>query len=685
MNLQHKKLVHVIPATNIPPDRNQVFSYLAPLDKNFKVGQEVLVPFGGRELRAVVVEELNLKLESHPLPADSKAKLKNITKIVDLKPALTKEQLKLAQWMAEYYCASLSLTVKTMLFPRVKSRDKDKITKAPPKTEFPKLTSSQQKIFKVVDRHLSKTNLKDNSGGKVFLLHGVTGSGKTEIYMRAIQKIIDQGKQIILLVPEISLTPQTIQRFAARFRDNQLSVFHSKLSAGEKCLAWQRIREEKAKIVIGPRSAVFAPVQNLGLIIIDEEHDPSYKQYDQNPRYHARDVALKMAKISSSTVILGSATPSIESYYQAKSDRYALLEMPERYSSQNQLPKVEVIDMREELKKKNYSIFSEKLTKLLNKVLSNKKQSLLFVNRRGASTFVMCRDCGYTIKCPNCSVSLTYHPQNNNPKKTKELTCHHCNFQQASPALCPKCKSQYIKYFGVGTQRVEKELNSLFPNSKTLRVDSDSMSTKLAHDKAYHNFASGKHDVLIGTQMIAKGWDLSNIDLVGIISSDALFNFPDFRCNERAFQLLTQVAGRTGRGNKLGDVILQTYNPKNFVIKAAAQHDYKLFYRKEIREREELKYPPYVKLVKITFENENLDKARESALSTAEKISSFIKSNKFSVSILGPAPAFISKIRKKYRWNIILKIESQKFKVCQDLLNLTPLNSTVDIDPEDLL
>ncbi|MBU1178023.1 primosomal protein N' [Patescibacteria group bacterium] len=668
----NRTLINVIPATKISPDKNQVFSYLAPTGQKLQPGQEVLVPWRNQNIRAVVVGTNN---KSQP-----KFALKTISEIFPEKPVWTKEHLQLAEWTANHYCTSLGLVIKTMLWPRLKRIKKNSaVSKSQKSTHFPQLTPSQSQAYQPVARAIK------NQKYQSFLLHGVTGSGKTEIYMRAIREILKKGKQTILLVPEISLTPQNIDRFAARFGIDKLAILHSRMTAGEKYQQWQMIVQNKAKIVIGPRSAIFAPGQNIGLIIVDEEHDASYKQYDQQPRYHAREVALKLAKLTQSVAILGSATPSVESYHQAKAKKHTLIELPERFAGGSQLPKVEIVDMRQEMKKRNYSIFSEGLTTSLEKVLANKKQALLFINRRGAATFVMCRDCGYVVECPNCSVSLTYHLQNK-PVSDQELICHHCNYQTSSPILCPECNSQFIKYFGTGTQKVEHELGKLFPQANIARADRDSMGQKNAHQKLFHDFSSGKYDILIGTQMITKGWDLPNVDLVGIISADVLFNFPDFRSNERAFQIITQVAGRAGRGQKRGQVILQTYNPKNAIIKAAAQHDYHKFYRAEIKERQTLNYPPYSQLLKIICQHQSSAQAQEQAAALAKAIRKAILKHKLPLELLGPAPAFFSRVRDQYRWNIICKIKNKANISCLDpLLSGNKASYLVDINPEDLL
>ncbi len=659
-------IANIIPTTQIPLNKPQYFSYSIPkdLEKDIKEGIEVKIPLGNKKISGIIFNFPKIK---------PKFKLKNILEIIDINPALSREQLKLAEFISKYYYTSLGIVLKIMLPKRVGTRKHESIKLSKEKISFPKLTKTQNEIYKSIN----------NSKQKSFLIHGVTGSGKTEIYLKLIKDTLDQGKQAILLVPEISLTPQTVQKVASRFDHKIIALLHSNLSAGEKYKAWQDIRDQKIKIIIGPRSAILTPIRNLGLIIIDEEHDSSYKQYDQNPQYHVREVAFKLSELTNCQVILGSATPSVETYYLAKSKQVKLLEMPERFQGGYNMPKVQIVDMREELKKKNYSIFSDNLVKELENTFKNKKQSLLFINRRGTSTFVMCRDCGYVLKCPHCDVPLVYH---SGFDKTDHLNCHYCNYCEKISTKCPKCDSQYIKYFGAGTERIESEFKAQFPGVKVARMDKDTMNTKFAHFNTFNDFLNKKYDVLIGTQMITKGFDLPNIDLIGIISADTCLNLPDFRSFEHTFQLVTQVAGRTGRGSDQGKVILQTYNPDNKILKAASKHDYKLFYKEEIRERESLAYPPFSKLIKIIFKNKDFNKTKIKAESIFKIIRKYIQDNKLNITILGPSTAFIPKKRGEFIWQIILKLND---KISLDkrnkLLNILPSDCNVDIDPESLL
>ncbi|NQU99614.1 MAG: primosomal protein N' [Parcubacteria group bacterium] len=499
-------IANIIPTTQIPLNKPQYFSYSIPkdLEKDIKPGVEIKIPLGKKEMSGIVFNTTNKA---------PKFKLKNIIEIIDKIPAISLSQLKLAQWISEYYYTSLGIVIKTMLPKRVQARKHESIKLSKEKTSFPKLTEIQNGVYDSINK----------SKDKLFLIHGVTGSGKTEIYLKLIKDALDQDKQVVFLVPEISLTPQTVQKIASRFDHNILALLHSNLSAGEKYKAWQNIRDKKTKIIIGPRSAILTPIQDLGLIIIDEEHDQSYKQYDQNPQYQVKDIAFKLSELTDCKVILGSATPSIESYYLAKSKQIKLLEMPERFQGGYAMPKVQIVDMREELKKKNYSIFSEALEEELENTLNNKKQALLFINRRGTSTFVMCRDCGYVIKCPHCDVPLVFHSGFSN---SNHLNCHYCNYGEKIKSECPKCDSKYIKYFGAGTERFESEFKALFPSIRVARMDKDTMNTKFAHFTTFNDFLAKKYDVLIGTQMITKGFDLPNIDLIGIISADTCLNLP---------------------------------------------------------------------------------------------------------------------------------------------------------------
>jgi len=543
----------------------------------------------------------------------------------------------------------------------------------------PKKRRFSDKKVRLTPRQKQALDTILGSKDAAFLLHGVTGSGKTEIYLRLCQNVLKEGKQAMILVPEIALTHQAIDVFEARF-PGQIAVIHSRLSAGQRFSSWELLRKGEARIVIGPRSAVFAPLRRLGLIVLDEEHDSSFKQYDQNPRYHAREVALKLAEIVGAKVILGSATPSIESYSKAQKGEFKLLELPERIGK-SKLPNVRIVDMRKEFKGGSRSILSEDLRGELNKIIVRKQQAILFVNRRGLATYVFCRDCGYVLKCPECDVSLTYHQS-----KASLLTCHYCNFNTSPPSFCPECKSPYIKYFGLGTERVENEINALFPGARVARFDRDSTRLKDAHQKIYYDFVNHKIDILVGTQMLTQGWDLPNVSLIGIISADSDLNLPDFRASERTFRLLTQVAGRTGRGGSIGQVILQTYNPDNFVISLAAKHDYKAFYRKEIQNRKELSFPPETRVIKLIYQGYKQEKVEKEARALTRKLKAWITRSKLKVIVLGPAPCFIPRVRRRYRHHLIMMFKGKKAeREKSKLLSLVPHDWIIDVDPESLL
>lgn len=533
-----------------------------------------------------------------------------------------------------------------------------------------------------------------------FLLHGVTGSGKTEIYLQAIERCLEQDRQAIVLVPEISLTPQMVERFKGRF-GNQVAVLHSRLSGGERYDEWRKIREGKAQVAIGARSAVFAPFQRLGLIVMDEEHESSYKQ-EETPKYHARDVAVHRAAQHGAVVVLGSATPSLESYHAARSkanDDFApvLLEMRSRPLGSS-LPKVNIVDMRLELKEGNRSMFSRALHEAIQKRLERGEQSVLFLNRRGFSTFVMCRSCGYVASCPDCDISLTYHQKSNN------LRCHYCGHAESAPEVCPSCGSEHIRYFGTGTQRVEGELAKLFPGIRVIRMDVDTTTEKGSHERLLQAFREKKGDVLLGTQMVAKGLDFPDVTLVGAIAADAALNLPDFRSAEKTFQLLTQVAGRAGRHQLPGEVFIQTYIPEHYSIIHASRHDYLSFVREELMHRRGLGYPPYCRLILITLSHEQMpvlvrlaENFAAELKGAAVKSGYFASLDKFTdkaMDILGPIASPMPKLKKRYRFQCMVKYRGDIGAV--DLVRTAAarllderrdnlLQISIDVDPQMLM
>ena len=503
------------------------------------------------------------------------------------------------------------------------------------------LTDEQQKAHDVIAMAVRA----DRFG--VFLLKGITGSGKTEVYLRVIERVIDKGGTAIVLVPEISLTPQTVARFTNRFGP-RIAVLHSRLSAGERYDEWRRIRRGDAPIVVGARSAVFAPLSNLGIIVVDEEHDASYKQADA-PRYHARDVAIMRARMCGAVVVLGSATPSLESYHNCEVGKFMLIELASRVTGQP-LPNVTVIDMRQQaLDMHARPVISIPLQDKIEEKLAKGEQVMVFLNRRGYAPFLMCRRCGHVPMCRRCYVSLTYH------STTEVLQCHYCNSSHSVPTLCPECDKGKMAFVGAGTEKTERDLRSLFPEARVERMDLDTTSRKGAHQKILSRFMSGEIDILVGTQMIAKGHDFPGVTLVGVVSADVAINIPDFRAAERVFQLLTQVAGRAGRGSEPGEVVIQTYNCEHYSIQAARMHDYDTFCRQEIALRQEANYPPFTHLAHLLFEGaEEREVLRVSGVVGRKLQRTAAREKLSSVEILGPAPAPFSKLRNRYRWHIAL-------------------------------
>ncbi len=488
----------------------------------------------------------------------------------------------------------------------------------------------------------------DNGTFKESLIHGITGSGKTEVYLQLISHCFDMGKRAILLVPEISLTPQMVERFVSRF-GKRVAVMHSRLSLGERFDQWRLISEGKVDVVVGARSAVFAPVTDMGLIIIDEEHEGSYKS-ESMPRYNAKEVARKRCHINNAMLVYGSATPSVDTYYRAKKGDIDLVEMKNRPNT-SELPKVEMVDMRLELENGNKTPFSFLLQEELKKNAADEQQSILFLNRRGFSTFVICRDCGYTMKCPECNIALTFHA------KSDRLICHYCGFTVKNPAQCPSCESKNIRHFGVGTQKIEEEIRNRLPGSSVIRMDIDTIGYKNAHEEILNRFKNENINIMVGTQMIAKGHDFPNVTLVGVLAADSMLNTGDFRANERTFQLLTQVAGRAGRGEKAGRVIVQTYNTDEYSILAACRQDFTGFYNQEILIRERLGYPPFNNIAVVTFSGRKDRRVFETARDIKPELS---EDTSADYVVLGPSRCPIPKIAGKYRWRMVIKAPDQE-------------------------
>jgi primosomal protein N' (replication factor Y) len=646
------------------------FDYLIPpeLSGQIEVGSRVQVPFGTRKIFGTVTV---LAEES------GHANLKPILKIIGTQSLVTPKVLKLARWISEYYCCAPETALKSVLPEAIrKEKDgwkKQLFVRALDLSgEFPKLLKRQQDVWNLIEERreilltelieLAETTaatvrkLEDRGLAEItseiserdpyarehilptqsitlnsaqakalgeitkamdaenpshtFLLHGVTGSGKTEIYLQALAHALEQGKGAIVLVPEIALTPQTVERFKARFSSGKLqtlvAVLHSHLSAGERHDEWHKIRQGRARIVIGARSAIFAPVEPLGLIIVDEEHESTYKQ-EEAPRYHARDVAIMRGQMENAVVVLGSATPSLESFYNCQRGKFTLLELPERVDNQK-MPHVRVVDMRQ-AREKGPPLFSPQLKEAIHQRLDRGEQTILFLNRRGYSTSLQCPKCGYVANCPNCSVALTYH------RIDQRLSCHICGHNEKVPAVCPepKCKNPAIRFAGTGTQKVEEVLAKLFPKARIKRMDADTMKRKDDYRHVLGDFRAGKIDILVGTQMIAKGLHFPNVTLVGIIYADLALHQPDFRAGERTFQLLTQVAGRAGRGDVEGEVFVQAFTPFHPAIQCARRHDFTGFYEQEIEFREQLKYPPVSRVALLTLKGRNEEKVKFSA------------------------------------------------------------------------
>jgi len=754
------------------------FDYLIPpeLTGQIEVGSRVQVPFGTRKIFGTVTA---LAEES------GHANLKPILKIIGTQSLVTPKVLKLARWISEYYCCAPETALKSVLPEAIrKEKDgwkKQLFVRALDLSgEFPKLPKRQQDVWNLIEERreilltklieLAETTaatvrkLEDrglveitseiserdpyarehilptqsitlNSAqakalgeitkamdaenpSHIFLLHGVTGSGKTEIYLQALAHALEQGKGAIVLVPEIALTPQTVERFKARFSSGKLqtlvAVLHSHLSAGERHDEWHKIRQGRARIVIGARSAIFAPVEPLGLIIVDEEHESTYKQ-EEAPRYHARDVAIMRGQMENAVVVLGSATPSLESFYNCQRGKFTLLELPERVDNQK-MPHVRIVDMRQ-AREKGPPLFSPQLKEAIHQRLDRGEQTILFLNRRGYSTSLQCPKCGYVANCPNCSVALTYH------RIDQRLSCHICGHNEKVPAVCPepKCKNPAIRFAGTGTQKVEEVLAKLFPKARIKRMDADTMKRKDDYRHVLGDFRAGKIDILVGTQMIAKGLHFPNVTLVGIIYADSALHQPDFRAGERTFQLLTQVAGRAGRGDVEGEVFVQAFTPFHPSIQYARRHDFTGFYEQEIEFREQLKYPPVSRVALLTLKGRNEEKVKFSAEHLkrelektlkrassggasvpASRLENFpdgspgvsshqeIKGSFKDLIIAGPAPAPLLRAETFYRYQIMLRtramsaLSRELARIIGSLKLPADVSLAVDIDPVSL-
>lgn len=744
------------------------FDYAVPpeLEPLIEIGARVQVPFGVREVAGCVTGLA--QSSAHP-------RLKNITKLIGAQSLITPKVLKLARWLAEYYCCPTEVALKSVLPEAVRHEEASWrkqlfVRLLPVSGELPKITPRQRQLIDLLTQRgalalsellrvadttsqtlrrledkglisvapqvserdpyasehimpskplvlnteqavalvkiksamaqatgLSPQGLPEASSrtaphrqpGRTFLLHGVTGSGKTEVYLQAIAHALELGHGAIVLVPEISLTPQTVERFKARFssgpQQTLVAVLHSHLSAGERHDEWHKIRQGRARIVIGARSAVFAPVDPLGLIVVDEEHEHTYKQ-EEAPRYHARDVAIMRGQMEGAVVVLGSATPSMESYYNCSRGKFQLLQLPQRVDDKK-MPLVRIIDMRHTVRKgQGVPIFSPQLQEAIAQRLERKEQTILFLNRRGYSTSLQCPLCGYVAGCPNCSISLTYHRQD--PK----LACHFCGHTEPVPTVCPNsaCRNPAIRYAGLGTQRVEETLRKLFPQAVVARMDSDSLKRKEDYRRILGAFRAGKIDVLLGTQMIAKGLHFPNVTLVGIVYADLALHQADFRAGERTFQLLTQVAGRAGRGDIEGEVFVQAFTPYHPAIQFARRHDFEGFYSQELEFREQLKYPPCYRVALIRLRGRNEEKVEFSAAHVRRQLEQVL-ADIAPVIIAGPAPSPLARAESFHRYQIMLRTPAMP-ALSRRLAQLTRqlelpegVSIGLDVDPVDLM
>ncbi len=709
---------------------DKTFSYLIPNDiiGVLKVGMKVLVPFGNKEVNGFV---LNITKEKN-----SSYKIKEITKIVDEKLILSEELLALGKYMSYKYLCTMISSYQVMLPTGFKIKNAksnyekyeifislnnsieytkefiDINKKGKKQNEILKLLIENKEINKsqinhpalkilleknlikqkkVLKYRLSNNNLNDKSVTltedqdnvykkinynkyQTYLLYGITGSGKTEIYLKWIEDVIKSGKSAIMLVSEISLTMQIVKRFYEKFKD-QVAVFHSALSDGEKHDEYLKIINGDVKVVVGTRSAIFAPLKNLGIIIIDEEHSDTYKQ-DNNPRYNAKDMAKFRCEYHNIPLVLGSATPVLESAARSKKNIYELLSLTKRVGKAV-LPKIEIVDMAEEMKKGN-SIFSEKLKEEIIKKIMKNEQVILLLNRRGFSTFINCSACGFVYKCPSCDISLTYH------KTTNNLVCHYCGYLTKKENNCPECREDGLNYLGLGTQKLEEYINKEIPEAKVIRMDQDTTTRKGSHDKIIESFRNKEYNILLGTQMISKGLDFSDVTLVGVINADTTLNIPDYKASESTFSLLSQVAGRAGRSDKKGLVIIQTFNPDNYILKCVKNSDYKSFYAYEMTIREKLKYPPYYFLIGIKVISKDYNKALDESKNIVKYLKQKVQNNTL---VLGPTTASILKFNNNYRFQIIIKYKKDEnlFKILKEIdIKYATNNSTyieIDVNP----
>ena len=696
----------------------QTFTYRLSAEQSVQaeVGARLVVPLGRNLVTGYVVSLHD------QLPADlGEVDVKDAHTLVDAEPVCNPEILQLARWVADYYACPLGEVIKAALPPGMtpKTRPGSKFVKPKlrrfvrllPNASEQKLTEAQQRVLSTLENSgpmslqalltaadvsastitsLQKKSLLEiyddairrdplaetfgvtdaqhtltaaqssvltqieqqmSSGAySAFLLHGVTGSGKTEIYMRAMNKALSLGRSSMMLVPEIALTPVFSRRLRARFGD-QVAIFHSSLQKGERFDEWTRVRNGEARVVIGTRSAVFAPVQNLGLIVVDEEHESSYRQ-QESPYYNARDVAIVRAQKESATVVLGSATPSLESFHNARKGKYHFVALPQRIGARP-MAEAKIIDMRSVfVRHAKPRVFSDELLEAIRETRERGEQSIILLNRRGYSSFILCRSCGETIQCPNCDVTLTYH------RSERVIVCHYCNHREAVPRVCPSCGKKYIYYVGEGTEQLEEMLRLLFPALRVARIDRDTTARRKVFEQSLADFSAGRIDTLVGTQMLAKGHDFPNVTLVGVVSVDAGLALPDFRSAERTFQLITQVAGRAGRGDRPGRVLIQTYHPYHYALRHACAQDYEGFYEEELRYRQNHSYPPFVALASLLVHGPDLGKVRNDSLELRKQLD--IVNQERKCRVLGPAPAPLARLKGEHRFQLLIKSRSRK-------------------------
>ena len=715
---------------------DRLFTYKVPKELLYKInaGHRVKVPFGmgNKNIEGFVYTLITDEIEI-------KYRVKNIIKLCDDEPILTHDNLKLIDFLRKKYLCRYIDAVRLMIPTGIMKGSTNKKKKV---ICINKKLDNNEKIkenyinlynyifnndgiytksdiirdkkyslytlnkmisegfFKVEDKVVFRYNNRKydedkkknltyeqkeclntilNGNDLKYLIKGVTGSGKTEVYMNLVEEVLSQDKSAVVLVPEISLTPQMIERFKGRFGED-VALFHSRLSDGERFDEWYRIKEGKVRLVIGARSALFLPIYNIGLIIIDEEHENTYKS-DQNPKYHTREVSEYICELKKCKLVLGSATPSIETYYKSLMGEYKLIELKKRVNG-SRMPHMEIVDMREELKSRNLSLFSRKLYNAINETLKDKKQIILFLNRRGYSTFISCRSCGYVFKCPECDVSMTYH-------KNGYLICHYCGRAEKVTKVCPECGSKYVKFFGAGTERVEQEVKKYFPKARVLRMDVDTTRHKNAHESIYNSFKNEEADILVGTQMISKGLDFKNVTLVGVLAADMSLNIPDYRAAERTYQIITQVSGRAGRGSDEGRVIVQSYTPNHYSLNYAKEENYEGLFKEEINLRRLMGNPPFGRILLINGSAKNEEKLKKFMNNLQENLRKLIIED---LTMLGPVPCIISKLKDNYRWQIIIKGNfddefSKKVKDTLYQLNKSVYNEiriSIDINPNNM-